>query len=65
MHNHATHNPKNDNNDGLTCPVMKGVPVDREEAERNGLVREYKGKKIYLCCESCLATFDQNPEAYV
>ncbi len=49
----------------LTCPVMKGIPVDRNEAESLGLVRDYKGKKYYFCCNSCSPMFDQDPEVYV
>lgn len=48
----------------LTCPVMLGVPVDKEEAEKEGRGRQYKGKKYYLCCEGCTVDFDTNPEMY-
>lgn len=48
----------------LTCPVMKGIPINKEESEDNGWVREYKGKKIYLCCNGCVEQFDAEPEAY-
>ena len=34
------------------CPVMKN-PVDKKEAEKNELVREYKGEKYYFCCDGC------------
>ena len=43
---------------------MKGVAVDKEEAEKRGWVKEYQGKKYYLCCESCIGMFDQDPEEY-
>jgi YHS domain-containing protein len=46
------------------CPVMEGVPVDREEAEKLGRVREVSGKKYYLCCDACIADFDANPKQY-
>lgn len=42
-----------DSQAGLTCPVMIGVLVDRDEAERKGLIREFEGKKYYFCCDSC------------
>ncbi len=48
----------------LTCVVMKGIPVDKEEAIRMGWVREYKGKKYYFCCSSCPDSFDASPEEY-
>lgn len=46
------------------CPVMEGVPVDKEEAEKNGRVKEYKGKKYYLCCDPCVTMFEMSPEQY-
>lgn len=49
----------------LTCPVMKGIPINTEEAEENGWVREYNGKKIYFCCKSCVEQFDSDPREYV
>ncbi len=48
----------------LTCPVMKGIPINKEESEENGWVSEYKGKKIYLCCNGCVEQFDSDPEEY-
>lgn len=49
----------------LTCPVMKGIPINKEESEENGWLRDYKGKKIYLCCNACVEQFDANPEDYI
>jgi len=54
---------KKDNKQDI-CPVMK-VSVDRNVAEKLGLVREYKGKKYYFCCGDCPPQFDENPEKYV
>ena len=48
----------------LTCPVMKGIPINKEESEENGWVREYNGKEIYLCCNGCVEQFDAEPEVY-
>lgn len=45
------------------CPVMK-VETDKEKAEAQGLVREYNGKKYYLCCAPCGEMFDADPEKY-
>lgn len=49
----------------LTCPVMIGIPINKEESEENGWVREYNGKKIYFCCNGCVEQFDSDPEEYV
>lgn len=68
MHNHtldsAHQSENNQNGNNLMCPVMKETPVNKEEAEKAGLVKEYKGKKYYFCCDERLANFDQNPEEY-
>lgn len=47
------------------CPVMVGSFTDKEEAEANGLVRDYNGTRYYLCCAACGPLFDADPEKYV
>lgn len=46
------------------CPIMGGV-VDKKTAEAEGLVREYKGRKYYFCCDGCPEKFDVDPESYI
>jgi YHS domain-containing protein/predicted small lipoprotein YifL len=41
------------------CPVMAGNPIDKN------IFVEYKGKKVYFCCESCKADFNKDPEKYI
>lgn len=41
-----------------TCPVMGG-------AINKNLFTEYKGKKVYFCCEGCEEKFLANPEQYI
>lgn len=41
-----------------TCPVMGG-DIDKS------LYVDYKGKRIYVCCEGCLAKLKKNPEKYI
>jgi YHS domain-containing protein len=41
-----------------TCPVM-GEPIDPS------VYTDYEGRRIYFCCQSCKATFEQDPEKYV
>jgi YHS domain-containing protein len=45
------------------CLIMENT-VDKAGAEKKGLVREYKGKKYYFCCDGCPEKFDKNPEGY-
>jgi len=41
-----------------TCPVMGG-------AVSKAIFTEYKGKKVYFCCEPCKEKFEATPEQYV
>ncbi len=41
-----------------TCPVMAG-------AINKDIFTEYKGKKVYFCCEDCKAKFLAEPEKYI
>lgn len=40
------------------CPVMNG-PINKE------LFVEYKGKKVYFCCQGCERMFKEEPEKYL
>jgi YHS domain-containing protein len=40
------------------CPVMAGK-IDKS------IFTEYKGKKVYFCCNDCKAKFETDPEKYV
>ena len=40
------------------CPVM-GREIDED------LYVDYEGKRVYLCCQSCVETFKNNPEKYM
>ena len=40
------------------CPVMS-APINKE------LFVEYKGKKVYFCCEGCERMFKEEPEKYL
>jgi YHS domain-containing protein len=43
------------------CPIMTTDEVDPE----NSTVVEYKGVKILLCCDTCVAKFRRDPAAYL
>jgi len=40
------------------CPVMGG-PINR------GIYVDYRGKRIYFCCNACVRAFKKNPTKYV
>ena len=40
------------------CPVMGG-------AINKALFTEYKGKKVYFCCDGCKEKFEAAPEQYI
>jgi YHS domain-containing protein len=41
-----------------TCPVMGGA-IDKN------IFVEYKGKKVYFCCQDCVEKFKADPEKYI
>jgi YHS domain-containing protein len=41
-----------------TCPVMGGKIEKAVHAD-------YKGKRVYFCCNMCLSTFNKDPETYI
>ncbi|MBM4103852.1 MAG: YHS domain-containing protein [Planctomycetes bacterium] len=41
------------------CPVLPNNPIDKN------VFVEYKGKKVYFCCEACKAEFNKDAEKYV
>ncbi len=49
--------------DMAICPIMH-VAVNKKEAEDNALVRSYNGTTYYMCCNTCVEMFDQDPEKY-
>ena len=40
------------------CPVMGGK-IDKQ------FFADYQGKRVCFCCQSCLKTFEKNPEKYL
>ena len=46
------------------CPVTSDL-IDTREAEKLGHFRDYNGRRIYLCCATCVQLFDKHPEKYV
>jgi YHS domain-containing protein len=40
------------------CPVMGGK-INKK------LFVDYKGKRIYVCCQGCIKMFKKNPEKYI
>lgn len=43
------------------CPVMTADEIDPMASESV----DYKGVKIYLCCDACVAKFKKDPAAYL
>jgi YHS domain-containing protein len=53
--------PKADPKIQKYCPVMTKDEIDPKESE----VVEYKGVKIYLCCDTCVSRYKRDPAAYL
>ena len=41
-----------------TCPVMPGTRLNEK------FYVDYQGKRVFLCCRSCVRAFKKNPERY-
>lgn len=41
------------------CPVMPGEPVKEK------FYVDYEGRRIYLCCRTCVHAFKKNPHKYL
>ncbi|GAB3252420.1 YHS domain-containing protein [Arthrobacter pigmenti] len=64
-HNHELPSDQEFNADEVAeCPVMKGTQVIKADAEEEGLVRDYRGTRYYLCCDACAPMFDADPDRY-
>ena len=55
---------KNNSNNANTQAVQTNCPVMGGKINKN-IYTEYKGKKVYFCCPSCVEKFKKNPEKYV
>jgi len=40
------------------CPVM-GQPIDEN------IYVDYKGRRVYFCCQACVKAFNKEPEKYI
>ncbi|MEM6630341.1 MAG: XdhC family protein [Bacteroidota bacterium] len=57
----AVATPTIDSNSDIYINPVCEVPVKKSTAKH---VLEYKGAKVYFCCDGCKHTFEQNPEPY-
>jgi YHS domain-containing protein len=48
----------------IKCPIMKDRDVDVAEATKKKLYVDYKGKRYFVCCKTCITLFKKNPEKY-
>jgi YHS domain-containing protein len=53
--------PKADSKVQKFCPVMTKDEVDLKESKWV----DYKGVKVYLCCDTCVSKFKRDPAAYL
>ena len=42
-----------------TCPVMQGNPINKK------IFVDYKGQRVYFCCNMCPPEFKKDPEKYL
>ena len=48
----------------IKTPEQGSCPVSGKPIKKN-IYTEYKGKKIYFCCQGCKAKFEANPQKYL
>lgn len=48
----------------VKCPIMKDRVIDKAEALRKKLYVDYKGKRYFVCCKTCVTLFKRNPAKY-
>ena len=41
------------------CPVMDGMPINKDHYV------DHEGQRVYFCCASCVATFQDDPDRYM
>jgi len=58
------HHPAPDAENLVQCPVMPNNLVDPEQAEQQGLYRDYEGKRYWFCCAECGPLWDADPARY-
>lgn len=64
------HDHQKQENKGETKFLAKGdgitsCPVSGEKLESKTIFAEFYGRKVYFCCDDCLAAAKKNPDAYV
>lgn len=45
-------------------PVCE-MAIDKNDAEKEGNVVEYEGRKYFFCATGCKVRFEENPEKYI
>ena len=48
----------------IKCAVMAEDDVDIAKATKNKMYIDYKGKRYFFCCDSCIGAFKKNPAKY-
>jgi YHS domain-containing protein len=48
----------------ISCAVMKGDMVEIAEATKDKRFIDYKGRRYFFCCSSCVASFKKSPAKY-
>ncbi|TAH35967.1 MAG: YHS domain-containing protein [Planctomycetota bacterium] len=49
----------------VTLPAASQCPVMEEPVENRSFFVTYLGRRVYFCCQKCLAVFIKNPQKYL
>ncbi len=45
--------------------VQTTCPVSGKELDKKEIYTDYEGRRIYFCCEGCVATFNKDPQKFL
>ena len=48
----------------IKCSVMSEDDVNIAKATKNKMYTDYKGRRYFFCCDSCISAFKKNPAKY-
>jgi YHS domain-containing protein len=56
---HGNHEMEPTNTQQTLCPVMEGNPIDAN------IYVDYRGERVFFCCNFCVEEFQKSPEKYI
>lgn len=45
--------------------IQNACPVSGEELEKKDVFVDYKGRRVYFCCDKCIVDFEKDPQQFL